>query len=236
MQCVGPDIPKIGIHPLCTCIPNGNVVSNAILKAANPVPDTLNLFGSVVHGNIKQAYSSLGALVLKNSCVACAAALHLYASRQDRGTIEELIGRGWLTYVTGEPVLFVVGARGTNSRAISLSSPQAPQIPPTAAQRGEKTYRIKGANCAVVMTTKSQVTVGWVNPPTLVSVRTDAATTFPNVDLRAGDIIEVTSRDACKVSPAGVTHVRTVRFSYEYPSVVPGLQTQMKYFLTGKLL
>jgi hypothetical protein len=243
MACVGPTIhsPVLNINPVCSCLPNSGTAANSLAKAANPLPNTLQLFGAVTQGNINQAYSSLGSLVVNSACVTCGAALSVYASTQDQDVIEQLIGRGWLAYASGQPMLFIVNAAGTQSTAVPLSPPAAPPIATPLSPRATMTFIVTGANCAVVhasgaATIKSQVTAGWVDPPTLVAIDTHVAATFPDIDLRDGDVIEVTSNDSCQVVPAGDTHVKTVKIAYKYPTVVPGATTAMKYFLTGTVL
>jgi hypothetical protein len=235
MACVGPSIPSLGIKPVCTCVPNSGTVVHAVAQAANPLPDTLQLFGAVAQGNINQAYSSLGSLVTNASCPSCAAALSIYATPQDKAVIEELIGRGWLAYVTGNPVLFVVNAGGTHSQAVPLNPPPPPIAAPVA-PRGKKTYIVTGANCAIVHSQTAEATAGWVDPPTLVESGTNTVSKFPDVDLRTEDVLKVSSNDSCQLTPAGDVHVKTVNVAYKYPTVVPGTPTQMKYFLTGKML
>lgn len=231
--CVGPSVPNLGIHPVCGCVPNSGTATNAVVTAVNPVPDTLNLLGAIVHGNVSQAYSSLGALVTAAACVPCSAALNIYATPQDKATIEGLIGRGWLVFVSDQPELLLVDAGGTTSSAVPLSPSPAAPIAAPAAPRGKKTYLVSGASCAIVHEKSSIAVAGWVAPPNLTDAATQTTAQFPSVDLRPGDVIKVASNDECKVTPSGDRHVKAVNITYQYPTVVPGAPTTMKYFLTG---
>ena len=235
--CAGPTINAPGVHiqPTCVCVPNSGQVVNGVTAAVNPLPDTLNLFGAIVHGNINQAYTALGGLVTQAACLPCSAGLQIYASQGDRQAIEQLVGRGWLTYVTGQPELFFVDAGGTQSQQMSLAPPPAAPIAPAAAPRGKKQYITTGASCIVENGKTKQISAGWVDPPSLVDPATNGTGRFPNVDLQPGDTIQIGSNNECKVASTDDQIVTSAKLVFKYPTVVTGTSTQMKYFLTGDL-
>lgn len=161
LACVGPTIHTgiVNLDPVCTCVPNGGTLIHAMQTASNPLPDTLDLFGAVVKGNVSQAYTALGSLAIKNSCPTCAVTLDICANERDKEMLENLIGRGWLAYVTGTPELLLVNPGGTESDAIPLSPPPAGPTPPPAPTRGVETYIIAGASCAILHRAPSSMAV-----------------------------------------------------------------------------
>jgi len=231
MLCVGPTIhtPVLNVDPVCTCVPDGGHVAAAV----NPLPDALTIAGAVVQGNISQAYGALGSLAVKSSCPTCAVALNSYASSKDKAVVEEIIGRGLLIFISAtEPELMLVDAGGNSSQSVPLTAAPPPPIAASAAPRAAKTYIVTGANCAIVHAQKAAA-AGWIDPPSLVDSTTHAVSLFPNVDLRTGDTLMISSNDACKVVPSGDSHVSSLNMIYDHQSVVTGPAPEMKYFFVG---
>ena len=222
---------------VCVCVPNGGTVTRAVVPALNPITyltDSLTIGTAIVQGNIKQAYTSLGSMVTKASCPACEVALNIYSGPSDKAKIEEIVGHGWLTWITGEPALLLVNSDGSSSADIPLTAPPPPPIPQPNVARAKKSYIVADAHCAYVHDGK--VASGWITPPSLIDAKSHAVAIFPRVDLQKGDIIEITSNKQCAVVSNGDSQVSSTEIVYDYSVTYASAQPgTMSYFLIGSL-
>jgi hypothetical protein len=213
----------------CACVPNGRTVVTAV----NPIPDVLNIASGVVHGNIHAVSQGIGGILVKATCEGCAIAAQTVLSSNDKATVEEVIGRGWLVYLTtGSPSLVIADAATSVVKEYDLNHPGpnilAPQPP---AARQSQHYKVDGALCAVKSEGRD-VAAGWVSAPIFVN---DAGQsfTFPGVDLVEGDSLDIQANNTgCKAPPQGQSLLDHVHMIFEYPQVPPTVSpTAMKYFL-----
>jgi hypothetical protein len=197
----------------------------------NQLPDIVKVGDAVIHFDAAKLTQAAGSLIVKSTCPGCEAFATLVMDKKDKAFVEQLVGRGWILYVTGgNPVFIAALADKSEVTETPLNQNSAPLSIPEK-KRGVKTYSASPAICAVA--SRKSVTAGWVDAPVLTNSKTGERSTYPNVDLIKGDIVVVTSTNDCAAGPKPQRLVSTARFNYSFSSTVPGSPTNMKYFLTG---
>lgn len=219
---------------LCYCVPNSAILTRVVENTVNPLPDTLNILGAVVQGDVDKLSQSVGGLVIKSSCPSCDVFGQIVMDKKDKTFVEKVVGRGWLLYVGGtDPALVIADAATSIAKKYAIQAPPSNPLQPTLqSARESKTYIADGALCAVV-SDKNIVTAAWVNPPVMRDRKTEQNTTFPNVDLVKGDILVVSSSDECPDVPKDQRKVKNIKLTYSYSNTYPGSTTIMKYFFVG---
>jgi hypothetical protein len=215
----------------CVCLPDGDPV----VRAVNPLPDTLNVLGGVVKGDVHQISQGVGALVNKASCLGCAVAGQIVLKANDKAFVETVVGRGWLVFVaTGSPTLVLADASTNVTKAYSLTHPPPnPLMPLPPANRAVRTYIVPGALCAG-RSDAVTAAAGWVDAPVFTD-ENGFKHTFPGIDLAKGDIVEITAENQeCPAPPPGQLALKRLTLKYDYPSISPAPnQGAMKYFMVG---
>jgi len=218
----------------CACVPNGGTVTRGL----NPLPDTLNILGGVVHGDIHAISQGVGGLVIKSSCTGCAVAAQTVLSSNDKAFVEMVVGRGWLVFLgTGSPSLVLADAATSVVKSYELTHPPAnPLQPAPPANRGTKDFRVSGALCMVRVDADNSLAAGFVDAP--VFQNEGKTFTWPAVDLQPGDILTVDAAGKeCPKVPSGQTLLSNAKMKYSYETNQPTTTTTaMKYFLVGKFM
>lgn len=228
----------------CICVPNSGTVFKSATKAAgaaaNPLPDLLNVAGAVVHGNVNELSNAIGGAIV-NSCIACGTVANIYVSPEDRPFIEEIIGRGFIIFVTTEdPYLVVADAATSVAMRVALKQPPPPiplpiPTPDPAAQ--PITWETSAADC--IFSNKDAYVAGWIAPPVLTNKKTNEKFTFPNVGIGEKDTVTVTSTNAgCPQPKQGLVpnqkYVTKAEFSGINSATHAGKPSEMHYFLFTK--
>lgn len=215
----------------CVCLPNGGEVTRAV----NPLPDTLNVLGGIIKGDVNAISQGVGALVIKASCPGCAVAAQTIMDKKDKAFVETLVGRGWLVYLTtGSPTLVLADAGANAAKAYQLTHPAPnPLAPPAPAARPTKTFKAEGALCGVKSDGPSS-TAGWVKAPVVID-DTGSSATYPSIDVREGDILIVRAENKeCPPVPPGQRSLNDFKMKFSYwSSITSPSETAMKYFAIG---
>lgn len=215
------------------CLPNSGTVAKAVPPAMNPLPDTLNVLGAAVKGDIKGLEKAIGGVILKGTCPGCDVLLTLSSDAEGKAFIQSAVGRGWLLFMaTGDPVLVVVDAAATTANRVELKQTPAAGAP-VVKPRGNKVFQAGPAQC-IVKHSDGSVVVGWAKPPVFKDAESGEVYVYPEVDLLEADKVAVASTDDCPNVPPGQEKLKIVTVRYKYSTVSPGTGTVMKFFVVGK--
>ncbi len=221
------------------CLPNSSTVANQVEKAANPLPDILKTVNGAISGDVNQLSQGIGGLVIKGSCMGCDVLAQNILNKKDKAFVERVVGRGFLLYINGvDPVIILADAATSVAKEYSLPKPaENPLAPKPSAKRGVKNYEASKAVCVVVAEDGKKVTVGWSESPQLTGGKPNQTSTYPNVDIKPGDVVTVSTSDDCADLPSGQKAIKSAKFVYSYSSVLPSAdsETVMKYFFVGTL-
>ena len=213
------------------CLPKASCI------IPNPVKTIPTVIEAIASGDPKKIAEAVGATYLQSTgCIGCNYAAQKVFPQLSESQINLIAGEGLLTFlVTGEPVLVIVDMAQNTARQISLAAPPANggPIPPPPPARGVKQYTA-GAECIIIR--GKEIYAGWKTPPVMIDTATGAQLTFPDVDLRKGDIVNVTSRLCSEWDnpETGQTSVSQISFIYDRNQVITEPNANLiKYFLFG---
>jgi hypothetical protein len=184
------------------CLPTDTTVyhSPAIIP---PLPDIIHVGQAVVHANIDELTKSVGALIVNNDCgIVCQTFLANVLQPKDKEVLEELVGRGFLMWLSDSDAAVLLGFPATSAAAqfiIRRSRPEPGSEPPMFAKQKERssvTYKADNALCLITSPNGKRVFAWWSKLPHLTG-KDGKVVPIDSADLRKGDFIEV-SASPCK--------------------------------------
>ncbi len=210
-----------------------------IVKNLNPVEQgkrILSVAKAIKTGDAAAIRESLGDLLINSpNCSTCSTIARNIAPKLSEQQIKQAVGEGFLVFLaTGDPVLVVVDVANNvvsqQSIKNSDTAPAPPQQPGT--NREAKIY--SGVAECIVEYKNGYMYAGWKNPPQLIG-SDGKRFTVPEIDLRDGDVINLTARscDGMNNEATGQKSIPTASIKYVDQKTLNGDSNVIKWWLHG---
>jgi len=222
------------------CLPNSGTVTKVATTPLQVLPDVLNVGGAVVHGDLKGLYEAVGKILIATECQACDELTKDLISKNDKAIIEEMVGEGWLLYVSGgDPILIVADLADTSVTEYVLKPPSAGTPPPALpAARGHKHFVFSNAVC-ILKSATGVITAEWSASPTTVDPADHKPYIWPSVDVLPDDTITVQAKTCSSDAVQDVQQVSLTQatFTFAWSNEVPGVgQNRIHIALEGNIV
>jgi len=217
------------------CLPYDKKVGEG-LNPVNNITNAVLITQGLAEGNGDKLKQGIGGMILHSQCaVACEAIAANVVPQLSPEQLKQIVGEGFIVFATtGDPYLTVIDVGANAARQMEINGQQAtPPIPaPPPPPRPQMEYTAV-ATCIVQHTATLKTVAGWIDPPQLTAG--GVTYTFPAVDLREGDIIQLSAPNcpAGNNPGAGQQMLTAASISYLRADVMPGGPQQMKIFITG---